>query len=184
MKTRPYILEADETATMPVSKNRAKAWLRMEGVSAEDLEIYEVIESAVARFQIVTGRQLTPTRYEWVTDCFPDQIPEVFPIISVDSIGRFEGEHYVDLPTGGFSYVQTGTIGHRLHYPADLPQYAASPTAIRVRFTAGYEQIPADILQILRALIVEWFENRGDYVAEKKTLSDKLMAYHKMPWVG
>lgn len=183
MPSYPYVYESPTASVIDIDS--AKEWLRIDrGVTADDLTISQALESAIDSVEQDIGASLRPTVYEWNTSCFPGPIPTRL-ISEITSVEYFDGTDYVALPVESYRLIRTGQHSHKLAY-TDITDftYERREDTIRVRFTAGYESVPPGLLQAVRARLGDFYDNRGDGVAEKKTLSDKLTDKYRLPYVG
>lgn len=182
MKSYPYVLTRG--SGLPVSLETVKKWLRMEGVVSEDDVITEAIEYATDMVEKRLNLLLAPCTLEWYTNLYPQVIRDTHLVTTLTSIEYFDGTSYQLLSSDLYDFVKTGEWSHVIHYADNLPELTERPDAVRVRFSAGYTATPASIKQAIRALLIEAFDNRGDYVAEKMTLSDKIIQNIAIPYAG
>jgi uncharacterized phiE125 gp8 family phage protein len=178
--TYPYIVQRAET--YPISLQQANAWLGLDipGFTADDAKVQYLILSACDAFEAYTGLNLHETAYEWVLDHYPTGIPDVRLVSSVESIAYHNGAGYTNILAGTDYYTyRKSTYRMGIGYPsaAALPTLPDRPDAVCIRFTAGFGDgtVPNDVLQAIRAKIREYYDNPGDGIAEKKTLSERLM---------
>lgn len=183
-KTYPFILEkyVDE----PVSLGEAREWLRMDvdGYEDEDNSIESALTAAIAKVEHDLDATLCVSTYQWNTWCFPCDFGGKNMVRELISISYHDGTEYVVLPTNKYSLVRTGELRSKIYYGDNIPEISTSNFPVQVVFTAGYElgSIPENILQAVRALTAEFFDNRGDGVSEKRTLSDKLIDSIRIPF--
>lgn len=175
----PYIT-APHNATV-VTLADARAWLRMDviGFVAEDEAIIMALSSAVNRVETYCNVQLGVSEFEYLPLGVPCMIPDVKHIREISSVEvRQEDGSYLEFASDNYDLVRTGKISHRIDWNV-VPQ-----GKLRIRFTAGLETVPPQLLQAIRAMLSEYFDNRSDGVSEKKTLSEKLMDDFFVPYAG
>lgn len=183
MKSYPYVIAPSQLPA--ISLDDAKDWLRIDkGVTDDDLTISGVLASAIETVEMDAGVSLRPTGYEWYTHGWACEIP-ARKITAITEIAYHDGSDYVTLDAANYRLVRTGENAFRLMY-GDLSAfpYQYRGDGIRIRFTAGYEEPPAGLLQAVRARLSEFYDNRGDGVSEKRTLSDKLARKYQIPYAG
>jgi uncharacterized phiE125 gp8 family phage protein len=144
---------------MPVALESAKAAYRVLG-NEEDEVITRTIESAVAKAEQITNRQLSTSEYEAYLDAFSSRVvlPRP-PLVSVDKV----------------SYIDTdGTVKEWTDYVVDdavepaVIHFGSTPNDVRstgvnnviIRFTCGYESIPSPIASWILAYGATLFESR------------------------
>lgn len=183
MKSYPYVIEPSQLPPIPLDE--AKDWLRIDrGVTDDDLTVSAVLASAIETVERDAGVSLRPATYEWYTHGWPCEIP-ARKITAISEIAYHDGTDYVVLDAASYRLVRTGENAYRLMY-GDLSafSYQYRGDGIRIRFIAGYDEPPAGLLQAVRARLSEFYDNRGDGVSEKRTLSDKLVRKYQLPYAG
>ena len=168
-----------------VTLKQAREWLRMDipGYEEEDSVILMAIESAVSRVEEECNLSLGISEYVWNTHCLPGEFKDTFYVKSITSIEYRGTSDYLVAPALDYELVQ---ISKRRSVLLWAEKLSYSPDRVRISFKAGFEQgkVPPIYLQIIRAMVSEHFDNRGDGVSEKKTLSEKLMDKVKIGYAG
>ena len=140
--------------------------LRLPENEAEDTLLMSLITTARFYCEHYTRRALTEQTLEVYLDRFPGADPIELPcppLLSVTEIGYrgSTGEETI-LPLSDY-LVDAGCEPGRIlpafgtNWPAFTP-YPSSP--VRIRFIAGYEDLPVSIRLAMLLLIGHWYENR------------------------
>ena len=153
-------------ATEPITIAEVRQHLRLLENAAEDGLLMSLITTARAYCEHYTRRALAEQTLEAYLDRFPVAGPIVLPcppLRSVTEIGYKDitGEESI-LPTSDYFVdldCEPGRIlpAYGMIWPAFTP-YATSP--IRIRFVAGYDELPVSIRLAMLLLIGHWYENR------------------------
>lgn len=175
----------EKYTVLPVTLEQAKQWLRLDipGYVAEDAKIEALIGAAIDYVEVETNLSLAASDYEWYTNSLPCEIRDKFLIRSITSIEE-EGESgFTEIPASNYSLIPESELRSRIRWN---PSFRTSKTSFRVTFKAGYPdgKIPKRILQAVRGLIAEWYDDPGDYVREKKTMVDRLLEPYILPYAG
>jgi hypothetical protein len=177
MNSYPFISEKYTSIIIPL--DRAKEWLEMDidGYEERDHLINDCIQSAVGSAESDLNFQLGVSTYTWNTDCLPTKMRDTFYVQSITSIKI--GDTLVD--AANYRLVKTSERESIILWKS-VPKVS---DICEVIFTAGIPEgkIPADLLQAVRARLAEHYK-REDGVAEKKTLSDKLLTPFIIPYAG
>lgn len=163
-----------------ISEEIARKWLRLEtGVTDADTDVIEMcVASAVATFERFTGLQVMEGGFTWMLDFFPvsiEKAPNVQNIIIEYKTDRLATEWTV-LDATKYQFYQEGFRQNCIYYGSDAT--ALKPVIVRVKFKAGYtnsNEIPADWLMPIRAILAEVWDNRMDGLGDKMRFSEKLM---------
>lgn len=173
----PRLSLATAPAEEPLTTAEAKAHLRVDH-SSEDAYIDALVKAARLGVEDWTGRSLVTQTWDLQVARFPsDGCPIALPkppLISVTSITYVDpdGEsqvwassnYSVDAPAGEFA--QQGLIVP--DFNTEYPSTQSHLYDVTVRFVAGYgdaEDVPAGILEAMRLMIANWYDNRSDAVA-------------------
>lgn len=154
----------------------------IDGYDREDSVILMAIESAVNWVENHCNLSLGISDYQWNADCLPCTFNDVFYIQSITSI-EFKGESgYISISPIDYELIKVSKRRSVIEW--FNPGFSSN--RFKVSFKAGFSegQVPAVLLDAIRARISERFENRGDGVSEKKTLSEKLADQFKIPYAG
>ncbi|MCF2443649.1 phage head-tail connector protein [Dyadobacter sp. CY345] len=182
LKSLPFITE--KYTHDIVTLRQAREWLRMDipGYDGEDSVILMAIESAVSWVETYCNLSLGISDYEWNTDCLPNSFNDVFYIQSITSIDYRGESGYLGVNSNNYELIQVSKRRSEIEWF----NTQISSNRYKIKFKAGFPdgQVPAVLLDAIRARIAERFENRGDGVSEKKTLSEKLADQFKIPYAG
>lgn len=176
--------------TQPVSLEEAKEHLRIAPGDIDlDAEVGRLIRRATARAEKITQRSLAVKSWRLILDRFPRgaiSIP-LPPLKSVEAIAYTDAagaeqvldeSAYVVNPYGLIGQI-TPAMGKC--WPATAPQ----DMALRVDFTAGYDEVPEDIVAAILLLVGHFDQNRE--AATSGTMSvlplgvDALLSPHCIP---
>lgn len=168
-----------------VTLDQARQWLRMDipGYEEEDSVIEMAIESAISRVEEECNLSLGISEYIWNTQYLPCEIKDTFYVKSITSIEYKSGSDYILVPISDYELMQVSKRRSVILWNENINY---NSKIFRLRFNAGFDEgsTPAIYLQIIRSMVAEQFDNRGDGVAEKKTLSEKLMNKVKIGYAG
>lgn len=154
----------------------------VDGYDREDSVIEMAIESAIDWVENYCNLSLGISDYRWNADCVPYSFNDVFYIQSITSIEYRGDSGYNLISSVDYELVQVSKRRSAIEwFNSDI-----TSNRFRINFKAGFPegQVPAVLLDAIRARIAERFENRGDGVSEKKTLSEKLADQFKIPYAG
>ena len=152
--------------TEPITLAEVRQHLRLPENETEDNLLLSLITTARSYCEHYTRRALSEQTLEVYLDRFPSADPIELPcppLQSVTEIGYKDsnGEEMILSPSDYL--VDTGCeLGRILsavgtNWPAFTP-YPTSP--VRIRFVAGYEELPVSIRLAMLLLIGHWYENR------------------------
>lgn len=181
--TYPYVI-SKHTATI-ITLIEVKQWLRMDivGYDAENDLIAALIAGAVGYIEEACNIQLGVSTFRWETPWQPCEIRDTFYVQALTSINhRVDGADELIADTN-YSLWRTGPRGSAIEWKDN---YTSSSDRFIIEFTAGFPEgeVPPRLKMAIRALVVHWYDNREDFVSEKKTFSDKLIAPFVNAYVG
>ena len=174
----------------PVSLAVAKQHLRIAADDTDmDAEVSRLIRAATARAQKATGRALAVQSWRLILDRFPKgaiSIP-LPPLRSVEAIAYTDVSGVEqDLDESTYLVNPFGLIGQVTPAMGKCwPATASQDMALRIDFTAGYDEVPEDILAAILLLVGHFDQNRE--AATTGSLSvlplgvDALLAPHCIP---
>jgi uncharacterized phiE125 gp8 family phage protein len=154
--------------SLPVTLEQAKLWLRVS--SDDELDTIDaLIRAAAEKLDGAAGclnpsRALAPQTWEAQLDGFPSgsvALP-IVPVTAIVSVKYTDGdgaEQTVDPAT----YALQGdewSASLTLATDASWPATGSGTATARIRFTAGYAQLPAALKQDVLTLVGWWFDNR------------------------
>ncbi len=182
---RSYPILKTKYTSLPVSVEQAKKWLRLDipGYVAEDEKIEELIGAAVDYVETECNLSLGLSDYEWYAEHLPCEVPDRFHVVSITKIEELLPSGYTEITDTNYSLIP---VSERTKLIQWIPSYQTSSSVFRVNFKAGYPdgKIPKRLLQAIRGLIAEWYDDPGDYVREKKTMVDRLLEPYILPYAG
>ncbi|MDR6805566.1 putative phiE125 gp8 family phage protein [Dyadobacter sp. BE34] len=182
---RSYPILKEKYTVSPVTLVQAKQWLKLDipGYVAEDAKIQELIDEAIGYVETETNLSLAVSDYEWYTSTLPCEIRDKYLIQSITSIEEEGDSGFTVIPASNYSLIRESELRSRIRWAAS---FRTSKTFFRVTFKAGYPEgkIEKNLLRAVRGLIAEWYEAPGDYVREKKTMVDRLLAPFVLPYAG
>lgn len=165
-----------DAATEPLSLDEAKLHLRVDS-SDEDAYITALIKVARLECENKTQRALITqtweTTLERFTDCIELRFPPLISVSSVKYLDEAEVEQTLDAAAYRVdSYAEPAHVirAYGQEWPPVLPGH---PSAVRVRYTAGYgdaTQVPVALKQWMLLHIGHWYANREASVKDLKAL--------------
>lgn len=140
----------------------AKVFLRVEG-SDEDALITDLITSATAHIEQLTGRSICGQEWELSASSFTDEF--LLPNGPVRSVEAFTYEPGTGDPVAvdaGLYEVDLVSDPARVlrRSGAVWPNPASSASAVKISYLAGYEAVPAPLRQAVLLLVGHWYTNR------------------------
>ncbi len=160
----------------PVDLDAAKQQIRRPLTFAEDDDwLTRAIEAARRKVEGDTGRQLMPATWElWLREfpCGAFVLPRA-PLASIESVTyidlngdeqTLDAATYVVWPPAlsgdevSDPFARHGRV--ELAYGAIWPAVLCQLGAVKVRFVAGYQTVPADLQHAMLMLIGHWYQNR------------------------
>lgn len=169
----------------PITLEQARTWLRMDipDFEDDDDDIATSVYAAIDYVERECNFSLTVSDYEWYTNCLPCEIRDTFYVRSITSIeSRVEGSN-TTLDSINYELIPAG---ERRAYIKWKEGFTVDSDHFIVKFKAGFlpGEYPERILMAVRALISEFYHERGDGIKEKKTMVDKLLAPFIIPYAG
>jgi len=150
----------------PVSLTEVRQHLRLPENEAEDALLMSLITTARAYCEHYTRRALAEQTLEVYLNRFPSVNPIVLPcppLQTVAEIGYKDSTSDETILSASDYLVDTTCEPGRIlpTYGANWPVFTPYPTSpIRIRFVAGYEELPVSIRLAMLLLIGHWYENR------------------------
>lgn len=124
-----------------------------------DAELTDILASATAQVEDITGLSLASKDYRVTMGGFssPIELPKgpVTAILSVKFLDGLGALQTVD-PADYVLDLGAGTVSPK----AGWPSAADAPDAVRIEFTAGYTETPAPLRTAVKAIALQWYENR------------------------
>jgi hypothetical protein len=175
VKSYPFITEKYTDAI--VDLNLVKQWLEMDidGYEGRDDLIEACIKSAIASVETECNFQLGISTYNWFTLSTPYKFNDTAYVKEIVSIKV--GGTLID--SSFYGLIRTSERSSVIIWN-QVPTVAG---IYEVVFKAGLDTVDPGLLQAVRARITEHYK-REDSVAEKRTLSDKLLAPFIIPYAG
>jgi len=159
-------------ATEPVSKEDAKAHLRVDGTD-DDAYITALIVTARRHVEAILRRALMPQTWKLVLDSWPDDVLKLPkpPLTSVSSVAYLDEDGESQTFASANYVVDTNSEPGRL----TLAKGASWPSgelytlgAVQIQFVAGYadaDAVPQEYKQAILLLAGHFYENREAVVA-------------------
>lgn len=171
---------------VPIDIQEVSQWLRLDipGYSGEDSKLGQLIYAAIDYVETECNLSLGLSEYEWYVDCLPCKFRDREQVSSIISIEQEGDSGFTEIPNTNYSLIR---ISERQSLIRWNSSFETSATAFKVTFMAGYEdvsKVPPRLMQAVRALIAEWYDSPGDYVREKVTMADRLLAPYVIAYAG
>lgn len=164
----------------PLSLQEAKDHLRLD-IDNDDRLILSLIKAAREWVEGQTKRALISQVWDqqidgnwpWKFGC-PRIDLEKNPVISVDSITYVDGTSpnptlaatkYTSVLRNHYSFIVPA-------YGVDWPTVRSVPSAITVRFTAGYTTVPQPLIQAITLLVAHWYERREVIEQSQRSINE------------
>jgi len=178
MTTFPYISERHTEKI--VTLEAAKKWLRMDvdGMDEDDAIIQDAISSAVRRVEDECHVSLGVSEYTWETTGLPCDFSDVKYVREIVSV-TIDGE---EIDNTHYKLIRTGEAYSKIKWDGGIQPGRETVIVFRAGF--GVDQVPPNLMRAIRAMIQADFDEHGDSVAEKRTLSDKLMMAYRHGYAG
>lgn len=175
------------TTQTPISRNEAKAWLKIEEEDvADDALLDALIVTATDRYETHAQKALIRKTFDEYFDCTPKLVICVrrSPLVSVTSIRGFSDTDATD--TGGTAMSSSGYYVDVASEPGRIVPFSGFmfPTATRrvngaiVRYVAGYSTsttgIPDQAKTTIKRMVARAYEFRGDAEQQDAAMQDVL----------
>lgn len=145
----------------PIDLDEAKKSIRFTSTT-EDTLIDTWISAARMYFETETDRQVMTATWEYWLDCFPSQceieLPHP-PLRSVLSV-KYDDTDGVEQTLSSALYRVDATSGPFckrgrlvLLSGTEWPETIYQPSSVRIRYTAGYGDVPGDVPELIKAAI-------------------------------
>ena len=168
----------------PVTLAEAMEWLRVPDDTPDGGLITGMLKAARGYVEKTIGRQLMPATWELTLDSFPYpggwQFLEAFqvcpdphqiripkaPLRSVSGITYYDMSYTLRTCDPSIYVVDTATDPGRivLAQAKVWPVTGLRPAAVKVTFTAGYDEVPEEAKVAIKFLVGHWYENRESIV--------------------
>lgn len=194
---RARLVVVTPPAAEPVSTADAKLWLRVDH-TADDTLIADLVKSARAIFEDLTGRTLIDTVYRAEWDALPRAGTHsgastgrqlLLPRGPLKSSSPVDWVKYADTAGAEQTFAASnytvdggrdpGLFGRIwLNESASWPDLGSYPGALRCQFTAGYgtaaSAVPAEIATCVKLIVTHLYQNRAPV--------NVGAAAHELPW--
>lgn len=153
-------------ASEPVSLAEAKAHLRLQ-ISDDDATITSLIAAARRMIEKRHGLALLPQDWAMFADAWPEdgifQIP-LWPVSAVESLISFGEDDTASTIDPAHYVLDTASRPARvaLRQGRDFTPPGRRINGLKLSFTAGFDDVPAEIRQALLITVADWYQNRGD----------------------
>ena len=186
IKTSVAIYTAAASAS--VSTANAKAHLKVEH-SNDDTLIDGYVKAAEGEVESYTNRTMISTVYDYYLSAFPKNgiVLPFSPVSAVTSIKYYDSSNVEQTLASSNYYYNIYEEPCVIRYVDSAPStYEDRSNAVVVRFTAGYAaaaNIPAPLVQAIKLLMADLYENRTDVPREAFTAwmrcAYPLRVYHE-----
>ena len=156
----------------PLSLVEAKAWLRVDTPSEDDL-IAALITAARLVIEAETRLLLITQSWRLTLDRWPEHRSFELPLTPCQAVlgvrtVDFGGVSNV-IPTSAYA-LATNPQSAQLHFTDVLPVDRTVCARLEIDLQVGYgdaaTSVPEPLRQAIRLLVARWFENRGDVTAD------------------
>ena len=155
-------------ASEPLSLAEAKAWLRLDSSTEDDL-VSALIVSARMIVEATTRRMLLTQSWRLVLDAWPQsnivKIP-LAPFQSVAAMRVYDRNNVAQPVAAALATIDASPDRARLYFSGNPPMPGRAIAGIEIDVVAGYGALPSSlpepIRQAMRMLVARWYENRGD----------------------
>jgi uncharacterized phiE125 gp8 family phage protein len=202
-------LQRQITGVEPVTLDEMKTHLRVDFNNDDDL-ITSLLVAARERVETVTGRCLVASTFTYWLDSFPwnwqtdsaparstvnrfvewwanAQViripqPPLKAITTVEYLPSGDASAYVTLDPN--VYVVDTNASPAVIYPKTnyyFPYTYAVHNAVKITFTAGYDEVPETLKVAIRLIAANWYENREDSADIPKAAEYILASYRSQP---
>jgi uncharacterized phiE125 gp8 family phage protein len=152
-----------------ITLNQAKVQCRVD-TDDDDAYITSLISVAQASIdgKYGIGVALQPNTYRMSYDKFPwigGMTIGIYPVISIDLITYLDMDGNLQtLDPSIYTYdLDANPVEVLRFYNAAFPTTLPTPGAIKINFTAGFQTVPADLVQAMLFIIGHMYENRCRY---------------------
>lgn len=186
-KTYPYFSTAVETGQI-IADNELAEWVRLINPhESETAVLRSLLKSNIKWFENSTGYQLAKANYEWLTNEIPTEIPKK-PYFGnlVISYLKSDFSGYEIIESTNYRLVKASNDVLKIIFHGTHPTLVNEIDAVKVAFVAGWEidDIPADIIEVLKLRVGSQFEDRGDSPDELNRLSETMIESYLPPQVA
>ena len=155
-------------ASEPLSLAEAKAWLRLDSATEDDL-VAALIVSARMIVEATTRRMLLTQSWRLVYDCWPRSnivnIP-LAPFRALTAMRVYDQNNVAQPVAATLATLDASPDRARLSFPGNPPMPGRAIAGIEIDVVAGYGALPSSlpepVRQAMRMLVARWYENRGD----------------------
>lgn len=184
------LISISKSTDLPVTLADVKKHLLVEHDLDDDL-ITSYIWSAVSYAEDYTGRDYTPTTYDWLLPCWHEkfEIPKV-AVQEIASLKYYDTDNAQQTWSSSNYYTVIPTDMPALLVPdvtVTKPALKARPDAIVIRFTAGESTLPWQVDAAVKLLAGHFYENRqaeitGTITTEMKLGASRLLESQRNVW--
>ncbi|MCF0074476.1 hypothetical protein LZD49_28585 [Dyadobacter sp. CY261] len=182
-KTYPFLTTKYQAS--PISVEQVKGWLRLDisDFTDEDSKIQSLTLAAIDYVETRCNISLGVSDYQWNVSCLPTEFIDKFHVVSITKVEGVQDGIFTEIPS---MYYTLTRLSERRYGVTWSSGFYSDASAFKITFKAGFEEdkIPPRLIQAIRALIAEWYDDPGDYVSEKRTLVDKLISTYRIPYAG
>lgn len=175
-------------AAEPLTASEMKAYLKVD-TDTDDTLITSLIKGARQYVEAYMGVALITQTIEEKWDAIPPSINgapaslllTVYPVQSVTSVAYVDSDGDAQTWASSNYIVDTHRDAARIlaAYGVSWPSLRAQANALTVTYVAGYGDaataVPAHILQAMRLIIADMYDNRTDSVRQLPTAAERLL---------
>ena len=186
-KTYPYFVSKVDNARI-IDDNELAQWVRLINPhESETAVLQSLLSSNIRWFENATGYQLVKSNYEWITSAIPDEIPKkpYFGSLVISYLKEdFTGYEVID--STNYRVVKASNDVLKIVFHGTKPDLVNAIDSVKLSFVAGWEieNIPADIIEVLKLRVGSQFEDRGDSPDELTRLSETMIEAYLPPQVA
>lgn len=176
--------------TLPIELDDVKQHLLVEHDLDDDL-ITGYIWAAISYAEDYTGRDYTPTTYDWLLPCWHEkfELPKV-AVQEITSLKYYDTDNQQQTWSSSnyYTVIPTNTPAYLVpDVSVTKPTLKARPDAITIRFTAGESTLPWQVDAAIKLIVGHLYENRqneitGTITTELKLGANRLLGSQRNVW--
>ncbi|MEA2841716.1 MAG: hypothetical protein QOF41_3046 [Methylobacteriaceae bacterium] len=155
-------------AIEPVALADAKKWLKLETNDDDDV-VGALITAARLMVEAQIRCMLITQTWRLIYDCWPNErlikIP-LAPFQSLTAMRVYDAAGVAQAVSASLYYVDSAPDAARIIFGAPPQNPGRNAAGVEIDIVVGYgttpESVPEPLRQAIRALVTDWYENRGD----------------------
>lgn len=162
-----------------VNEQQAADWLLIDsGMEAEFKLMTELVRAAMDRIETICKQPVFSRKFYGYGSVLCDTQLHSLNVTDVEKIDYqvWGNATWVTLDAGSYIWTVDGEIKF-----SSSVRSIRNVSQIRVSYTAGFEQVPQDIIQAVRLLIGRWYEIRADEKREVPSHAEWLIKNYVLP---